>query len=76
MIAAGYERVQYSVYLGLTDPRKDTQLWSKLLQLSEAGNYQLMVIPIPVKEFRNMEIVGDMGLDLDYLTGTKHTLII
>ena len=76
LVAAGYERIQYSVYLGISDPKKDSSLWQKLEKMSDAEDYQLITLPIPIKEFRLMEILGKIGVDLDYLSGDKHTLII
>ncbi len=79
----GYERIQYSLFAGPDDPKKNVGLWSKLTQLNEqeeknqqAKAYKVFVIPVPTKHLMSMEIIGDVGIDLDYITGTKSTMFV
>ncbi len=79
LIAEGYERIQYSVFAGTANPSANPVLWNKIIKLesdTKQGEYRLYVIPVPDRNFLAMEIVGDMGFEMDYLTGKKSTLFI
>lgn len=79
LVSEGYERIQYSIFSGSNNPMRNNYLWTNLEQLcakSDKNEYKLFVIPMPIQNFLNMEILGDIGLDLDYITGKRNTLII
>ena len=74
----GYERIRYSVFSGLKDPRKDDGLWRKLEDMEKEGTketFKICVIPVTDCDFLSMGIVGDGGEDMEYLMGRTHTLI-
>lgn len=78
LVTEGYERIQYSIFAGPTHPVLNTALWKRLEQLLErsgSAEYKLYVIPVPDQRFLGMDIIGDMGLDLEYVAGKKSTVI-
>lgn len=77
--AQGYERIQYSVFSGLIDPRRDEKLWSLLEELGKKGEgetFKIFVIPVADRDFLSMGIIGKVSEDMDYLMGRTNTLII
>ncbi len=78
LIAAGYERIQLSVFVGPHDPVSNTELWKGLKALCNTGDSaaQLIVIKIPKQQFLLMQTLGNVSLDLPYLVGDLLTLII
>ena len=57
-------------------------LWSKPMQLDEQvdrnnhAGCNVFIIPMPTNHLMSMEIIGDIGIDLDYIAGTKSTMIV
>jgi len=75
----GYERIQYSVFLGLENPRSLPALWNKLqtlIKIEEFPDDRVYVLRLRKSYFRNMKIIGKLAVDLDYLLGEQHTLVI
>ena len=75
LIQEGYERLQLSVFLGLENIGKQVsiQLEELLKAEPEAKFYML---PLPKSSIKNLKSIGQMNLDIDYLTGDKDSLII
>jgi len=75
----GYERIQLSVFTGLTAPHRNKELWPKLQQLAEPdanAENKIICFAISKKAFLNMRIIGNFSADLAYLLGQKHTEIL
>lgn len=75
----GYERIQYSVFTGLTAIYRHKSLWPKLVKIAEERSHpenKIICFAISKTAFRNMKIIGSFNADLDYLLGLKHTEII
>jgi len=71
-----YERIQFSVFIGVTNP-KHFSIWKKLNDLlKDTPNNRLYCLRIPRENFYNIKIIGNFGLDLKYLAGDKSSLII
>ena len=81
LISEGYERLQLSVFVGPFSPVDNTQLWQKITDLCtvkrdgvKGSENKLMVVEIPRSFFCRMRIIGGSDMDMDYLTGSSHTL--
>ncbi len=75
LTAEGFERIQYSVYTALSDPKKNNLLWQKMTKLLAAEpTAKLYVFPVTKNNFRSMQIIGNFDHDIDYLTGDKCSL--
>lgn len=75
----GYERIQYSIFCGLENPRSLPALWNELQLLikpAEDPNDRLFVLQLKKSYFRAMKILGSANLNMAYLLGEQHTLII
>lgn len=75
---AGYERIQYSVFTGLTSPRKNADLWSRLEKTADIVQFpenKIFSFAISITALQNMKTIGKFNADIDYLTGDKHTEI-
>jgi CRISPR-associated endonuclease Cas2 len=76
---SGLERVNYSVWLGWTNPLKQLELKDKLklmLQAPETKGSLFYVLPISKREMVKMRgINGRKPKELDYWLGDKPTLI-
>lgn len=75
----GYERIQLSVFTGLTAPHRNKVLWEKLKTLADFNNFpenRIICLAISKTAFRNLKIIGNFNADIDYITGLKHTEII
>ena len=81
LIYCGFDRVQFSVFMG-TVPKKnlsDFMLWfqKNVLILSPQTMVSLIVLPLSIGQLDEMQALGNVdNIDLDMLTGRKHTLII
>jgi CRISPR-associated endonuclease Cas2 len=73
LIQNGYERLQYSVFIGVHHPGKLKGLWQKLQQ-NIKENDKLIVINIHKKAFLKMKKIGILPFDKNYLAGEKNTL--
>ncbi len=75
LIKEGYERIQYSVYLGLNDPRMDICLWKYLNDnCNKESGGQMIILPLKRQHVRLMSVVGNHQYDIDYLLGEKRSL--
>lgn len=73
---AGYERIQFSVFIAPFNPEKNN-LWHKLeLLLKETPNNKIFCLKIPKENFYKIKTIGKFGFDLKYMTGDKSSLII
>lgn len=75
LIERGYERLQYSVYVGSFYP-EHFGMWEKLKKLlSNTPQEQLYYLKLSEENFRNLKIIGNFEQDMDYLCGQKSSLI-
>ena len=78
--AEGYERLQYSVFTGTANPEANATLWQKLKKYCnehiDEYNNQLVVIKTSKENFANLTVIGEETIDIDYLMGKQHTMII
>lgn len=76
LIAAGFERLQFSVFTGLDNPVKNAPLWQAIVKtLKSEADAKLFVLPIKKEYFCKMQGIGVQELDLDYLSGLRSSLI-
>jgi CRISPR-associated endonuclease Cas2 len=77
LIASSFERLQFSVFLGLNNPQKDTILWKKFTEiLQDEPEAKFYILPIPKNSIKNLMNIGKNNLDIDYLTGEKDSFFI
>lgn len=77
IIAEGYERLQFSVFVGLENPEKNKSFWTDLNKYLETEpTAKLYIIPLTKNNFRNIATIGKKALDIDYLLGNKNTMFI
>lgn len=79
LIEWGFERIQYSVFVGEDNPAEIKELWESLkslLTMEQASNDRLFAIAIDKQHFLNMKVLGTNDLDFDYLSGDLTTLIL
>jgi CRISPR-associated endonuclease Cas2 len=75
LIDEGFERLQFSVYTAIEDPKNNSVLWNKLKHLlASESTAKLYVIAITKNNFRNIKIIGNFDHDIDYLLGDKRSL--
>lgn len=75
LIERGYERLQYSVYVGKFYPEY-FGMWEKLKKiLAKNPEEQLYYLKLNEKNFRNLKIIGKFNHEMDYLCGQKSSLI-
>ncbi len=73
LIRWGYERLQYSVFIGLHHPVRIKTLRQEMQ--SYIGNEdRLLVLEISKKAFMKMKIIGKLPLPKEYLSGDMNTL--
>jgi CRISPR-associated protein Cas2 len=79
IIAAGLDRINKSVYLGvLTKPALqglEAELHKLLLAKAEPQD-SLIFLPVTPQQVQDMRIYGENGLDKDELSGQKSTLLV
>lgn len=77
IIQEGFERIQKSVYLATFNPKNNISLWLFLQQaIADDKEASLFVIALTKNNFRSLKKLGNFALDIDYLLGEKHSLII
>jgi CRISPR-associated protein Cas2 len=77
VVAEGFERLQLSVFVGLVNPFLHPNLWHQLTTWASSDDLgKLYVISCTKKQFREMKIIGDNPLDLNYLIGEKSVIFI
>jgi CRISPR-associated protein Cas2 len=77
LLAEGFERLQLSVFVGIVNPYLYANLWQQLNYWASADDLgKLYVISCTKKQFRQMKIIGDNPLDLNYLIGEKSVIFI
>jgi len=75
----GYERIQFSVFTGLTAPNRNKILWTRLLKIADIENNpenKIICCAISKTAFKSMKIIGNFTADIEYLLGEKNTEII
>ncbi|MCB0798669.1 MAG: CRISPR-associated endonuclease Cas2 [Chitinophagales bacterium] len=75
----GYERLQYSVFVGLQEPSANERLWDRLTELVPEENDttdRLLVIRLLKRHFKSMQVRGHILTDLPYICGELSTLVI
>ncbi len=78
IIAEGFDRVQYSVYLGGVSDGVLANLITYLKDAMLKSNLQkdnIIIISLTDKALENMLTIGQSGLDIDEIIGNKNTLI-
>ena len=76
LINEGYDRLQYSVFCGCFNPKKNS-VWKKLntfVKDKELSN--IICIKISENNFFNLKSIGKFNHDLTYLIGKQKTIII
>ena len=77
LIAEGYERIQLSVLIGHPHPKKIIGLWSTLQQWLQAEpTAKFYVIKLPANSLKQMTMIGEKNIDIDFLLGTKNSIFI
>lgn len=77
LLVEGFERLQFSVFSGLENPYKNSVLWQKLKKIMQPDpKAKLYVINLTKNNVKNMKIIGEFNLDLEYLIGEKRSLIL
>jgi CRISPR-associated endonuclease Cas2 len=80
LVKAGFERINYSVWLGWADPVRQPLLKDelvKLLQRSVAKGSVFYILPVSKKEVKRMRgINGRKPRELDYWMGERRTMFI
>lgn len=76
LIENGFERIQKSVYLATTNPQRNKILWNTLEKLILQDKGVVLVIPLSKNNFRSLKKIGIFELDIAFLLGEKHSLII
>ena len=77
LTAEAYERIQLSVFTGTVHPRDVAGLWSSLeTWLAEEETAKFYVLKMTKKNFKNLEAIGNLEWDMDYLAGTKNSIFI
>ena len=77
LIAEGYERIQFSVYIGNRNPKSVAGLWERVKSLvANEKEAKFYVFKISESNFRNMDILGNFEYDLDYVLGEQKSLLI
>lgn len=75
----GINRIQYSVYLGSITPTQFQQLKQSIQAIFNSEKQpsdSIIFIPIPAQQLRLTNILGTLDIDIDYILGERHTLII
>ena len=77
LVAEGYERIQFSVFVGLKNPKKNKILWNNLnLWLKNEPLSKFYIIPLTHSNFKNITMIGKNNIDIDYMLGIKETMFI
>lgn len=79
LIAIGLTRIQYSLFLGSLSPTLYPKLMEALHQLWEDAKQnsdRIDVLSLSQQQIEKMVQLGGEHLDMDYITGQKHTLIL
>lgn len=76
LVQEGYERIQFSVFVGALNPYKN-KVWQKLnLYMQNNKEDSIICIRLKLFDFLNMKILGKFTKDVEHLAGTKKTKII
>ena len=81
LVYYGFDRVQFSVFMGTVSDKNLAHFlqWfqKNVLILAPSTSVSLIVLPLSIGQLDVMQLFGaSEKLDLDMLTGRKHTLII
>jgi|GEM_PF-2517625 len=79
LIARGYERLQFSVFVGVQPPWENKRLWIVLQgMVAKDGQPSDKVYSIQIHKtaFKNMKTIGSFTWDIEYLAGDMHTLLL
>ena len=77
LVEEGYERIQFSVFIGNRDPKQVLGLWNRIkLIMSKEEDAKLYVFKLNENNFKNMDIIGKFDYDFDYILGEKKSLLI
>ncbi len=71
---AGYEPLQYSVFVGIFSP-DSLGLWQKIQRLlDKTPTEKVFCLKISKENFKNMRLIGNFEEDFDYICGDKSSL--
>lgn len=78
LLRKGFERVQYSVFIGGIEPKQWEKLWEQLQK--QAVNHmqptdQICSFIIAPEQFRNLQVIGSPP-DVEYILGEKLVLYL
>jgi len=79
LLALGLSRIQYSLFLGNLSPtlyQKLTETVNQVWQDAAQESDRVDVLQITQLQIERMLRLGGDHLDMEYITGQKHTLII
>lgn len=72
----GYERLQYSVFVGPYDPNFN-KVWKTIAQwMKEAPDEKMYCLKITEQNFLNLKTIGILENKLEYLAGRQSSLIV
>jgi len=74
----GLVRIQLSVFAGPYEKVSFDKLWQKItdqIKRNYAANDKFYYLTVSKNQFKNLKMFGEI-MDLDYICGTKHTIII
>lgn len=75
----GLDRINLSVYLGTlksADLARLEKLLKDLMKTKAKPNDSLIILAVTAAQVAQMQVLGRNDLDLDDLTGDRHTLIL
>ncbi len=78
LLRQGFERLQFSVFIGEIESDKWKTIWKKLQQLAEkdlAESDQICSFIIAPEQFRNLLTIGSAP-DVEYIMGEKTVLYL
>ncbi len=78
LLAEGYERLQWSVFIGPAHPVRTMAMWARLEELVMRPGHtdRMFIIPLPAGALGRMRMIGEAGVDLDLLTGRRQVLFV
>ena len=77
LIAEGFERIQYSVFVAAIDPRSNSSLLSDLKTwVATEKTAKLFLLKLSKEQFKNMIMLGETGCDIDFIIGAKNSIFI
>ena len=76
LIAQGFERLQFSVFIGNRNLENYKDIWTKLTDWVTQDNGKMAIVSITEPALRNMIMLGEHPVDIDYLLGKKFCIFV